>query len=72
MDKYKIGTNAGTVWRILDSKRTKMTFGELLAATQLNPADLATAIGWLAREDKIRFEEQDGKEFYLVFQEYYY
>ena len=72
MKRESIGANAGTVWRMLNAKHDKMFFGELLIATQLNPIELASAIGWLAREDKIHFTEENGKEYITVYQECYY
>lgn len=72
MNKYKIGANAGTVWATLEARRGKMTFSELIPATQLTPLELAAAIGWLAREDKIHFVDEGGKTFVFVYQECYY
>lgn len=72
MKKELIGANAGIVWRVLNTRHDKMFFGELLMATQLNPIELASAIGWLAREDKILFTEENGKEYISVYQECYY
>lgn len=72
MKKEIIGINAGIVWRVLNSKHDKMVFGTLLMATQLNPIELASAIGWLAREDKILLTEENGKEYISVYQECYY
>ena len=48
-----MGENAGIVWRVLHNNRC--SWEELVKATELNPLELAAAIGWLAREDKIRF-----------------
>lgn len=72
MKKESIGTNAGIVWRILNAKHSKMFFSELLLATQLNPIELASAIGWLAREDKLLFMEENGKDYFTVYHECYY
>lgn len=71
MDKNQIGTNAGIIWHMLSAKN-KMTIKELLFETDLTLVDLATAIGWLARENKINFTEENGKEYCSVFQEFYY
>jgi len=48
----KIGTNAGKVWQVMD------IWGELdvttiTRLTRIDEQDVHTAIGWLAREDKI-------------------
>lgn len=72
MKKEIIGANAGIVWRTLSARHGKMTFGELLAATQLNPIELASAIGWLAREDKVHFVEECEREYISVYHECYY
>lgn len=65
MDKYIIGENAGKVWRLLNSgDQRKWEFSEIKKATGLNDAELGSAIGWLAREDKIQFEleHHDSKD----------
>lgn len=49
-NKDLIGENAGIVWRTLYN--SKMSWEELLKNTSLKPLELASAIGWLAREDK--------------------
>ena len=57
MDKHIIGENAGKLWRLLstDAPR-KWTLQEVKDATGFNDLEAASAIGWLAREDKIQFE----------------
>ena len=72
MKKESIGINAGIVWHILSAKHDKMVFDELLMATQLSPMELASAIGWLAREDKLIFLEENGKDYITVYNECYY
>ena len=49
------GDQAGMVWQILHN-RGPLNEPELLTLTQLSPTQLYTAIGWLARENKIRKE----------------
>ncbi len=61
-----IGENAGIVWRALNGHH--LTWDELLAATNLAPIDLAAAIGWLAREQKINIQATG----FDIFQERYY
>lgn len=56
MDKHIIGENAGIVWRLLNNENRKWEFKEIKEATKLDELELASAIGWLAREDKIQFE----------------
>lgn len=70
MNTVSIGTNAGTVWRTLHNN--KCSWEELLKATGLNPLDLACAIGWLAREDKIIISQQGGIVYFEVYHECYY
>ncbi len=51
----EIGKAAGELWVYLEGKREGMTVTGLKNGTQL-PAELFhEALGWLAREDKIRF-----------------
>jgi hypothetical protein len=49
------GTPAGTVWQILH-ERGPLSEPELLDLTHLPEPQLYAAIGWLARENKIRKE----------------
>lgn len=60
-----IGENAGILWRFLNTDAQKRwELEEIKQGTGLDDMELASAIGWLAREDKIHFELQypDGKE----------
>jgi hypothetical protein len=49
------GEQAGTVWQVLH-KRGPLSESELLTVTHLAEQQLYAAIGWLARENKIRKE----------------
>jgi len=49
------GDQAGTIWQILHD-RGSLSEPELLTLTHLTEPQLYTAIGWLARENKIRKE----------------
>ena len=65
MNKSIIGENAGIIWRCLSTdahKRWELT--EVKKGTGMDDMELASAIGWLAREDKIQFELQypNGKD----------
>lgn len=71
MDKNKIGIMAGLVWQALN-KNGKLTTEQLQQETMLDSVSVAMAIGWLAREDKINFEEQNGVTFLYLFKEVYY
>jgi hypothetical protein len=50
------GDNAGKVWRTL-REQGPLNESDLLDKTHLNESDLCAAIGWLARENKIRKED---------------
>ena len=65
MDKHIIGENAWVLWRLLNTDaQKKWQLEEIKKGTGLDDMELASAIGWLAREDKIQFELQypNGKE----------
>lgn len=58
----KIGTNAGLVWTALN-EGGKLNVKQIKKATKLIDKDLYAAFGWLAKEDKIAFEEVEGDVF---------
>ena len=62
MNKEHIGENAGIVWRALHNNM--LSWEELVKSTGLIPLDLSAAIGWLAREDQIRFSTERGIMFF--------
>lgn len=64
MDKHQIGLNAGKIWHLL-ANNNKWNYCELKEASQLSDRDLCAAIGWLARENKIDFEQGSGECFFL-------
>ncbi len=67
MDKHIIGENAGVIWRLLNNGE-RWEYESLKAASGLSDRDLNLAIGWLARENKIFFEQskdQDKENMYL-------
>lgn len=68
MDKYSIGVNAGIIWNLLSSDNKKWEYNELKRITGLSDRDLNTAIGWLAREDKIQFDmnKEGNKELLYI------
>ena len=55
----KIGLNAGLVWGALQNGALDLK--ALKKATKLKNDELAFALGWLARENKLAFEEKDGE-----------
>ena len=72
MKKENIGKNAGVVWRTLHDKEHEMSLGALVEATRLSHTELAAAIGWLSRENKIIVKETNGEFFFTVYKECYY
>lgn len=58
MEKRKIGTDAGTIWQVLNEKgNVKIT--DLKKTTKKDIKDIYLALGWLARENKIQFIEME-------------
>lgn len=58
-----IGTNAGLVWVALD-KGGKMSLKAVKKATKIKAEkDMYAALGWLAKEGKLAFEEVNGEWF---------
>ncbi len=57
----KIGNNAGLVWSALLAG--ELNVKALKKATKLTEKDLNLALGWLARESKVRFNEVEGELF---------
>ena len=68
-----IGNNAGVVWRALFEEKQGMTLNTLMSRVNLPMFEVAAAVGWLAREDKIWISGmEDGNLYLTVFHEYYY
>ena len=65
MENTRIGLNAGKVWRILNEKGELSMF-ELCRELGLTFEEVAVAIGWLARENKIAFREKDNMLFVKI------
>ena len=65
MENTRIGLNAGKVWRILNEKGELSMF-ELCRELCLTFEEVAVAIGWLARENKISFREKDNMLFVKI------
>lgn len=55
MFTQKIGENAGLIWSALQGGA--LAVKALKKATKLKEADLNLALGWLAREGKLNFQE---------------
>lgn len=74
MIKSDISINAGTIWQLLSQKR-KLSILELIELTEYSDFYMNLALGWLARENKIRFEYIEGYlyvELNLLSSEMYY
>ena len=65
MENTRIGLNAGKVWRILNEKGELSMF-ELCRELGLTFEEVAVAIGWLARENKISFREKENMLFVKI------
>jgi len=61
MIKEKIGSNAGLVWAALEGG--ELNVKAVKKATKLAEKDLNLALGWLAREGKLNFNEVEGELF---------
>jgi hypothetical protein len=49
----KVGANAGKIWTVLSKQQAEVDISSLARLTKINVNDVYTAIGWLARENKI-------------------
>jgi hypothetical protein len=57
----KIGISAGLVWASLE--KGELNVKAVKKATKLTEKDLNLALGWLAREGKVKFNEVEGEFF---------
>ncbi len=57
------GKNAGAVWRALN-ERGKLGMRDLSKHTKLSMLEVNGAMGWLARENKVRMIENGAKVLY--------
>ena len=67
MNVDKIARNAKLVWDLLVKAAKRMTFIDMIVESHLLATDLAYAIGWLAREDRIMMVEENGKQYFLAY-----
>jgi hypothetical protein len=59
----QIGTNAGLVWKAL-SEGNKLNVKEVKKVTKIKTEkDVFAALGWLAKEGKLTFDEVGGEIF---------
>lgn len=56
MNSEIIGSWAGAVWQVLNQNGA-LTVKEIKKETKLREKDVYAAIGWLAREEKVKFVE---------------
>jgi len=61
-----IGTNAGKVWNTLQT-RGECDVTTIVKLTQITEADCYSALGWLAREDKIAVRPIKPKENKIIY-----
>ncbi len=72
MNKKSIGANAGIIWNLLNNNQ-RWNISKLCKASGLTEKEIYTAIGWLARENKIEIENgPEGEEGYYLVIEYYF
>lgn len=72
MNKKEIGTNAGVIWNLLNNYQ-KWDIPKLCEASGLSEKEVYTAIGWLARENKIEIEHTtDNNEIFYLVAEFYF
>lgn len=69
-NNHSIGEKAGIVWRVLNHQ--EMSWEELLKQTGLQPLEAASAIGWLARENKIYIQLRGEVIHFSCFHEHYF
>ena len=60
----EIGENAGKIWKLLDSQG-KTDISTITKLTEMKVEDIYLAIGWLSRENKIKFLCKDNQ---LIFE----
>ena len=63
--KGRIGSTAGEVWHLL-SEKDEMTVTAILKEVDVPPSIAYMAIGWLSREGKLEFIEDEKRRGYRV------
>lgn len=71
MNKQRIGENANRVWNLLGTTNGKWSYADLKSETGLCDRDLNAALGWLAHDGKVEFEQCGSHEFFYVFMNTY-
>jgi len=59
MEKKEVGLDAGRVWQML-SERKILSIRKIGEMTKWRESHIYLALGWLARENKVRFSDQGG------------
>lgn len=59
MSKDDVGTKSGTIWLLLSDKG-RLSIREIGEFTNCKDSLIFLALGWLLREDKIRFIDENG------------
>jgi len=57
----EIGTHAGTVWKFLE-QNGESTLSAIVKGTELSQSQTDRAIGWLAREGKVRLLRDNRRQ----------
>lgn len=60
MLKEEIGINAGLIWKMLEANLTDTEISSVMKKCKLKKEDFYLALGWLAREDKVKFLKTGG------------
>jgi hypothetical protein len=60
MSREKIGENAGNIWRTL-KENGKISSNALKKTTHLSDKDVNLSLGWLARENKLAFDQKGNQ-----------
>lgn len=62
---HAIGESAGKIWRYLN-QHGRCSFSQACKGAKLKPRDADRAVGWLAREGKIRIEKDKNAEMLCI------
>jgi len=57
MNTENIGTWAGLVWNALNDAKKSLNLKDLRKASKLKVNEMNCALGWLAKEGKLNFDE---------------
>lgn len=70
MNEDQIGIWAGTIWQALN-ERGMLSIQELSDTTGLDLKAIYSALGWLARESKVNFDDNDEVSLRFFKEQYY-